>query len=188
VFGWLNFFSVSVGVFTIGLCGFLAAVYLIAEAQDENDRLRFIRKARTMNIASFLAGLLVFIAAIIDDVPLLQWIFGNAWGILAFAMATVSLSTLWIAIRARSIWIPRIMAAFQVSMILFAVTFAHFPDFIILKDGTNLSLFEHQAPEKTMTSLGTALLIGSIFILPALYYLYYSFKSVDPESARSGDH
>jgi cytochrome bd ubiquinol oxidase subunit II len=186
IFGWLNFFSISVGIFTVALCGFLAAIYLIAEAQDENDRQRFIRKARVMNIASFLTGLLVFLAAIIDNVPLLQWIFGNTWGTLAFAMASVSLWVLWVAIRSRLIWVPRIIAGFQVSMILFAVTYAHFPDFIRVKDGANLSLFEHQAPEETMSSLAIALLVGSIFILPALYYLYYSFKSVDPESGRPG--
>lgn len=54
--GWLNFFSVSVGFFTVALCGFLAAVYLIAEADYESDRKRFVRKAGFMNLASFLAG------------------------------------------------------------------------------------------------------------------------------------
>src|ERR1700760_3851393 len=29
IFSWLNFFSVAVGLFTVALCGFLAAIYLI---------------------------------------------------------------------------------------------------------------------------------------------------------------
>jgi cytochrome d ubiquinol oxidase subunit II len=48
--GWLNLFSISVGLFTVSLCGFLAAVYLIAEADDENDRMRFIRKAVVLTL------------------------------------------------------------------------------------------------------------------------------------------
>jgi cytochrome d ubiquinol oxidase subunit II len=39
-----------------------------------------------------------------------------------------------------------------------------------------LSLFKHQAPPATMNALAWALLIGSLFILPALFYLYYSFQ------------
>jgi cytochrome bd ubiquinol oxidase subunit II len=179
IFGWLNVFSLSVGLFTVALCGFLAAVYLIAEADDENDRLRFVRKARFMNIASFACGGIVFLAALIDDVPLVNWVFGNVVGAASVILATASLWVLWYFVKKKDIWIPRITASFQVTMILLALTFAHFPDFIILKEGTNLSLVNDQAPEQTMYALGTALLLGSIFILPALFYLYYSFKKVE---------
>lgn len=179
VAGWVNWFSLSVGLFTVAICGFLAAVYLIAEADDEHDRQRFIRKARFMNISCFLCGGLVFLAAIYDRVPLLQWIFGNAVGIVAVVLATVSLWALWYFIRRRSIWIPRILAGFQVAMILIALTYAHFPFFLIPKNNAALSLLEHQAPPPTMHALGLALLIGSVFILPALYYLYYSFKKIE---------
>lgn len=177
--GWMNLFSLAVGMFTVSLCGFLAAVYLIAEADDENDRKRFIRKARFMNITSFVAGGFVFIAALIDGVPLIDWVIGNAVGISAVVLATLSLGALWYAIQRELVWIPRIMAGFQVTMILLALSYAHFPDFIILKNGDNFSLIEDQAPAATMTALGIALLAGSLLILPALYYLYYSFKKVE---------
>ncbi len=177
VFGWLNFFSVSVGLFTVALCGFLAAIYLIAEADDERDRLRFVRKARFMNGFAFAAGGIVFLAAVADEVPLAAWVFKSTTGILAVVMATLSLVATWYFIGKRSIWMPRILAGAQVVLIVLAVTFEHYPDFIILK-GSTLSLSEHQAPDSTMSSLAWALMLGSIFILPALYYLYYSFKGV----------
>jgi cytochrome bd ubiquinol oxidase subunit II len=179
IFDWLNLFSVSVGLFTITLCGFLAAVYLVAEAEDETDRTRFVRKARFMNIAAFAAGVIVFISAIIENVPLLNWAFGNIVGIIAVTVATASLWALWYYLSRRYIWLPRILAGFQVTMILLALSYAHFPDFIILKNAANFSLFVHQAPPETMNALGMALLLGSVFILPALYYLYYSFKTID---------
>ena len=177
VFGWFNLFSFSVGLFTVALCGFLAAVYLIAEADDEADRKRFVRKAWFMNVASFLAGAIVFIAATLDGIPLFQWVFGNFVSILAVVIATASLILLWYFVGKNYIWMPRILAGVQVTMILLAVTYAHYPDFILMHEGS-LSLRD-QAPAPAINALGWALLIGSVFILPALFYLYYSFKSIE---------
>ncbi|HEY5919578.1 MAG TPA: cytochrome d ubiquinol oxidase subunit II [Chryseolinea sp.] len=176
VFGWLNGFSVSVGLFTVSLCGFLAAVYLIGEADDENDRLRFIRKARGMNIISICAGALVFVISAIEKIPLMKWIFGDPVGFAATALALLSLIYMWRSINQRKKFLPRMLAAFQVAMILLAISYAHFPTIVILKDGTTISLLESVAPSRTMNALGNALLIGSVLILPALFYLYYSFQ------------
>jgi cytochrome d ubiquinol oxidase subunit II len=176
IFSWLNFFSVSTGLFTVALCGFLAAVYLIGEADDENDRIRFIRKAKAMNIIAVLCGLLVFIAAGVEGVPLLRWIIGDAVALVAVILATVSLILLWKWINRKSPIVLRILVAFQVSMILLAITYAHFPNVVLTSSGENFSLLADHAPYKTMQALGWALIIGSAFILPALFYLYYSFQ------------
>jgi cytochrome d ubiquinol oxidase subunit II len=176
VLGWLNGFSVSVGLFTVSLCGFLAAVYLIGVADDENDRLRFIRKARGTNIISISAGVLVFVISAIEKIPLVKWIFGDPVGFVATALALLSLILMWRFINQRKKFLPRMLAAFQVAMILLAITYAHFPTIVILKDGTTVSLLESVAPIRTMTALASALLIGSVLILPALFYLYYSFQ------------
>ena len=52
IYNWFNRFSITVGLFTVALCGFLAAIYLIGEADDEHDRGQFIRKAKFMNSAA----------------------------------------------------------------------------------------------------------------------------------------
>jgi cytochrome d ubiquinol oxidase subunit II len=182
VFSWMNWFSVAVGLFTVVLCGFLASVYLIGEAYDENDRERFIRKAKHTNIIAVLAGMLVFIAAIVDEIPLLNWVFGDPVGRLAVIAATLSLILMWKWIRTEFLMLPRILVAFQVTMILLAISYAHFPNFVILYNSEKLSLLEHAAPLKTMQALGWALLLGSVFILPALFYLYYSFQKREDES------
>ena len=176
VYSWLNLFSLGVGLFVVALCGFLASVYLIGEAESKDDRTRFVNKAKHMNIAAIVSGLIVFIVAVIEEIPLLNWIFDNAVGTTAVIAATLSLITLWYLISKGKSFIIRPLAAFQVTMILLAIGYAHYPDFIIVRHGTNLSLFDHLAPEKTLAALGWALLLGSFFILPALYYLYYSFN------------
>lgn len=176
VYSWLNWFSVGVGFFVVALCGFLASVYLIGEADTPEDRTRFVNKARHMNIAAVLSGIYVFIAAALDNIPLLHWVFGNPVGLTSVVLATMSLVLLWFLVIQGKSFIIRPLAAFQVTMILLAIGYAHYPDFIVEKNGNSLSLFDHLAPEKTLDALGWALILGSVFILPALYYLYYSFN------------
>jgi cytochrome d ubiquinol oxidase subunit II len=176
VFSWLNWFSVSIGFFTVALCGYLAAIYLIGESKNDNDKKRFINKARQMNVAALIFGSLVFVSAVSEGIPLIHWVFGNLVGIMAVSAATVSLGVLWYLIyrgQTRSI---RVLAGFQVTMILLTTTYVHFPNIVILKNGAYLSLIANRGADKTIECLGLALLIGSLIILPALGYLIYSFQ------------
>ena len=150
IFSWLNWFSLAVGLFTVALCGFLASVYLIGEADNENDKQRFIQKAKRTNIIAVMAGVLVFAAAIADEIPLLNWVFGEPVGLIAVIAATLSLIVMWKWINTTIRLLPRVLVGFQVTMILLAITYAHFPNFVILKGDENLSLYEHIAPLKTM--------------------------------------
>jgi cytochrome d ubiquinol oxidase subunit II len=176
VFSWLNFFPVAVGFFTVTICGFLAAIYLVGEADTENHRRHFIKKAWHMSFAALLCGMLVFVAAYAEDIPLAYWIFGNKIGTAAISLAGISLLLLWYLLYKNKTKLIRVLAGVQVTMILLAITYIHYPNIVLLKDGTYLSLEEHQGHAKTIESLGWALLIGSIFILPALFYLIYSFQ------------
>jgi len=176
IFSWLNWFSVSIGFFTASLCGFIAAIYLIGEVETMDERKRFVRKAMQMNVAAVISGAAVFICAIADDIPLADWVFGNPIGIVAITAATISLIILWRMIykgRARTL---RLLAGFQITMVLITVTYKHYPNIVTLKNGGYLSLLENKGADKTIDALALALLIGSLFILPALVYLIYSFQ------------
>jgi cytochrome bd ubiquinol oxidase subunit II len=177
IFSWLNWFSVAVGFFTVAICGFLAAIFIIGETGDIPTRKRFIRKAKQMNVAAVVSGALVFTAAISEGIPLDAWMFDNAVGVIAIIAATLSLILLWYLLLVKGkIIIIRVLAGFQVTMILLAITLRHYPNIVILKGGRYLSLLEHAGQERAIYSLGMALLLGSIFILPALFYLLYSFN------------
>ena len=177
IFSWLNWFSVTVGFFTVAICGYLAAIFIIGEADDERSKVRFIRKARQMNIAAVIFGALVFISAYAEGIPLNTWLFDNPVGIIAIIAATISLVMLWyLLLKKGKVIFIRVLAGFQVTMILLAITIRHYPNIVILKGGKYLSLLEQAGQEKAIESLGWALLLGSIFILPALFYLLYSFR------------
>lgn len=176
VFSWLNWFSISVGLFTTALCGFLAAIYLIGECKTEEDKKRFIKKAEYMNIAAVVFGAMVFFSAAMENVPLMNWVVYNKVGLTAVSLASLSLVLLWYLLLKGKIKILRLLAGFQVTMILVAISYAHFPNFIRLKGGEVISLYTTIGPYKTIQSLGWALVLGSLLILPFLGYLFYKFQ------------
>jgi cytochrome d ubiquinol oxidase subunit II len=181
IFSWLHYFSVAVGLFTVCICGYLAAIFLIGETETDDERKRYIVKARSMNAAAIISGALVFVAAAVDRVPLSKWLFGNAVGITVILAALFSLVLQWRLIRQGKRIIIRFLAGFQIAMILVATTFFHYPRIILLSGERYLSLMEHHGDDKAIESLGLALLIGSLFILPALFYLIYSFQKKQAE-------
>jgi cytochrome d ubiquinol oxidase subunit II len=176
IWSWLNWFSICVGLFTVSLCGFLAAIYVIGEVDNNQERKRFIKKAMIMNVAAVISGILVFIAATLENIPLLDWFFGDPVGIIAITAATISLIMLWYRIKTGHFVSIRVLAGFQVSMILLTTTYRHYPNLVLLKNGNYLSLTAHAGADRAIETLAWALLIGSIFILPALGYLIYSFQ------------
>ncbi len=185
IFSWLHLFSMAVGLFTVCICGYLAAIFLIGETLTPEERQRYIVKARSMNIAAVFSGALVFLAASYDHLPLANWLFGNPVGISAIVIAIAALVIQWIMIREGHKIIIRVLAGIQVTMLLVATTFFHYPRIIILSGDKYLALMEHHGDEKAIQSLALALLIGSVFILPALFYLIYSFQKKSPTVAVS---
>src|SRR6478672_11584948 len=177
IFSWLNFFSVAVGLFTVAICAYLAAIFVIGETTDSKQRNYFTRKAKEAILFVVLSGALVFVAAYVSSIPLIHWIFGGNIGIVAILLASLSLVTLFFNFNKGRPNILRMLAGFQIVMILVAATYSHYPNLILFKDGGYLSLIEHAGGEKTLQWLGWALLLGSVFILPFLIYLIYSFKS-----------
>ncbi len=176
IFSWLNWFSISVGLFTTALCGFLAAIYLIGECKTVEDKKRFIKKAEYMNIAAVVFGAMVFFSAAMENVPLMNWVVYNKVGLTAVSLASLSLVLLWYLLLKGKTKILRLLAGFQVTMILVAISYAHFPNFIRLKGGEVISLYTTIGPDKTIQSLGWALVLGSLLILPFLGYLFYKFQ------------
>lgn len=176
IYSWLNWFSIAVGLFTVALCGFLAAIYLIGETEANEEKKRFIKKAEFMNVAAVIFGAMVFTAAHLENVPLIDWVFQNNVALAAVVLASLSLVLLWYLLLKGKTKVLRILAGFQVTMILVAISYAHFPNFIRLKNGDTISLYETIAPIKTVQSLGWALVLGSFLILPFLGYLFYKFQ------------
>jgi cytochrome d ubiquinol oxidase subunit II len=178
IFSWLNWFAVAVGSFTISICGFLAAILLLG-SDHEIDRMRFVRKAKQMNMRQPSRVVCIY-NRLCRSIPLLNWVFGNLVSAAAIGAAVLSLVVLWYYIKHRDNRIIRVMAGFQVTMILLAITFSHYPNIIILKNGEYLSLLQQTVRKNHRKPAMDC--IGSIFILPALYTCYIVFITKMPTS------
>ncbi|MDN3693968.1 cytochrome d ubiquinol oxidase subunit II [Chryseobacterium tructae] len=178
IYSWLNWFGVSVGLFTVALCAYLASIFSLRETRGKEELLLMIRKSKQTMIFVIVTGVLVFATAYFSDIPLLNWVFSKPLGIMAIAFATVALLLILRALNNQKLLPVRALAGFQMVMILVAATYQHNPNIILLGNGQHLSLLEHMAPAKTISALGWALMLGSLFILPFLFYLMASFSKL----------
>ncbi|MFP3596678.1 cytochrome d ubiquinol oxidase subunit II [Chryseobacterium sp. SIMBA_029] len=178
IFSWLNWFGVAVGLFTVALCAYLASIFSLRETRDKLDLTLMIKKSKQTMIFVVLTGVLVFLTAYLSGIPLVTWVFSKPLGIMAISFATVALGLIFRAMKNRKLLPVRALAGFQVIMILVAATYQHNPDIILLGNGQHLSLLEHIAAPKTISALGWALMLGSLFILPFLFYLMFSFSKL----------
>lgn len=174
---WFNSFCWMLGIFTCCLFAYLAAVYLIGEAETAEVGEMFLRIARNANIATVLSGGLVFAAAEYSGFPLAEMFLNSGWALAAVILATLSLPVLWWSLKKKHVILPRLMAGFQTFMILGAWFWVQYPVLLRYENGDYLGIFNVAAPLATMRQLGLALLIGSLLILPALFYLLKTFKS-----------
>src|ERR1700730_6817360 len=60
---WLNWFCVTMGVFTACLFAYIASVFLVGETKIEKERIRYAKFSKYSMIATMILGLLVFIIA-----------------------------------------------------------------------------------------------------------------------------
>ena len=175
IFSWLNWFGVSVGLFTISICAYLASIFALRETKNDDELAILVRKAKKTMAYIVISGALVFLNAYLEKIPLFTLVFSGSIGIVAILLATAALGAIFYCMKRRLLGPVRFLAGFQVVMILVAATYTNNTNIVFLSNGNHLSLLEHMAPAKTIDALGWALVLGSIFILPFLFYLLYSF-------------
>jgi cytochrome d ubiquinol oxidase subunit II len=168
---WLNLFSFSIGIFTCAIFSFLAAVYLIGENPNESVRKLFVARAQAANIAVVGLGGFVFLAASLDGLDLFSRFLKDPMTLACMTLATALLVPLWLRLAQRSTLLIRVLAASQMSLILLGWFKLQFPTLI----GT-VTLYNAAAPLPTMQFLLAALIVGCVFIFPALFYLFRIFK------------
>lgn len=176
IFSWLTPFGCAIGFFTIAICGYLSSCYALAQVKDKEDQDFLSRKVKVFTFVVVLFGGMVFLSAHYSGIPLIQWIFGETIGQIAVLLATLSLGGVFYGLKNKWFKTLRIFAGFQVVMILLAVTYQHYPNLVVFKNGY-LSLLESGSDSKSIASLAWALMLGSIFILPGAFHLIYSFQS-----------
>lgn len=172
---WLRPFPLALGVFTVCLFTFLAAVYLVGESPAGELRGSFVRKAFWGAAASVVSGAVVFVAGELDGVPLLREFLATRTATTTMLVASVLFPWLVIALVRDWVWAARAIAGAQVALILAGWFRVQYPVLVNMPGG-DLTFFNAHAPAATLNQLAGALLVGSVFILPALAWLFKVFK------------
>lgn len=170
---WLNPTSIFTGLLAVGLCAYLAAVLLTADARRRaDDRLvdAFRRRGMLMAVgvgAVALAG----VGVVAFDAP------GIAAGLVGPAAPLVAVSALgglgsFVLLMRRRYVLARGAAALAVGGLLWGWAVAQYPYLL----GGHLTVTEAAAGETTLTVMLVGLLIGAALVVPSLIWLYVLFQ------------
>lgn len=169
---WLAPFPLAVGLLTLALCAFLAAVYLTCETDDPTLQDDFRRWALAAGVT---VGILAWTALGLArrGAPSIYQALMGTWWALPFhlvtgGMALGTLAALWW----RRFPTARVLAIVQTTLIMLGWGLAQYP-YLVVPD---LTLWNTAAPESVLRPLLIALVAGTIVIIPSFWYLYAVFK------------
>lgn len=173
---WINFFSASVGFFTVFLFSFLAAIYSMGEARMMQEKKMLGRIAKWLTVATVLTGGVVFMTGEMSDLYLLSRFIYSPFAIAAVILSAVILPFLWTSLSKNQGWRARMLAGTETILVLVAWFEVQSPVVVALQNAPDLTFHNAAAPVSTLEQLVIALIVGSLIILPALFYLMKVFK------------
>ena len=170
---WLTPFAFSVGLLTLTLFAFLAAVFLTLESKDRELCEDFRRRALGAGVAVFFASALVLVLSS-DAAPLVRnGLTRSPWALPLHLATGVSAVVVLVALWYRQYRLARLAVGLQVSLIFWGWPLAQYP-FLLPPDFT---IANTAAPESTLRLTLVVLAVGGAFLLPSLWYLFRVFKT-----------
>ncbi|MHB8483416.1 MAG: cytochrome d ubiquinol oxidase subunit II [Nitrospiria bacterium] len=170
--GWLTPFAFTCGVFNLGVSAFLAATYLILEAEDQPDlQSDFRRRAVWSGLMLIPIGVVVFFISKRGAPELFQGL-TSRWGPVLLGSMSLFAITALAALLLRCFTVSRIAAIGQVTLILVFWSVAQYPHLVM----PDVTLLNARASEGTLRLLVMALGVGTFVLIPSLIFLFYIFK------------
>lgn len=170
---WINPTSLLGGVMAVGVCAYLAAVYLTQDARRSGEE----GLVEAFRIRTLVTGVVVGIVAIAGigvlavDAPDLYT------GLTGRALPLVVLSGLggiasMVLIQRRRFVLARLAAALAVTAVLWGWAAGQYPDML----QGQLTIEQAAAPDATLRAMVSSLAIGSVLFLPGLVWLFVLFQ------------
>lgn len=167
---WLAPYPFAVGLFTLALFAFLAAVYLTVEASEPGLRADFRRRAIASAVAVGATALLAYLVSpplIRHDLSVSPW--ATPLHVVTGAAAVLAIACLWTG-RDR---LARVFAVVQATAIVVGWAVAQFP--FLAYPGYTIA--DSAAPRSVLVPVLVALGAGGVVLVPSLAYLYRVFKA-----------
>jgi cytochrome d ubiquinol oxidase subunit II len=168
---WLAPFPLSVGLLTTVLVAYLASVYLLVEARDQNLRGKFRARAILSCCGVLLSSGLVFWLARDGAPQIYAGLRRTPVGMFAVLTAICSHGMSLVALRRDSARAARWCAVGGAVVMLWGWALSQFP-FLV---EPHLSIAQ-ASPQPTLQLLLVSLAAGSAVLFPLLYWLYRIFK------------
>lgn len=165
----------TTGLFLTLLFGWIASVYLLGESGKAAYQL-FERTSFALFIMLIISGLFVFLAAEYYHLLLFKKFTQSYISLGCILLATIVIPILWMNIKRKNVLWMRLLAGLQTACILAGWFAVQFPVMVYRANGNSLTIWNSQAPEKTMYYLIAALIVGVLIILPSFAYLFKIFK------------
>jgi cytochrome bd ubiquinol oxidase subunit II len=178
---WLTVFGLSVGLLTLTLFAFLAAVFLTLESTDRELCEDFRSRALITGVALFfVSGLVLLLSP--ESAPLVRGgLMDSPWALplhlLTAAAAITVLAALWF----RRYRLARLAVGLQVSLIFWGWAMAQYP-FLL---PPTLTIRNTASPTSTLRLTLIVLAAGGLILLPSLWYLFQVFKTSPADAAQS---
>ena len=180
---WFAPFPICVGVFTVSLCAFLAAVYLTLETHDEALREDFRRRALGAAFAVGVMALVCYLVSATGAPRLHEGLGAEAWSmsfqVLTGIFAVGAIVCLWTR---RFRW-ARACAIVQVGLIVLGMGLTNYP-YVVPPD---LTIAGAAAPESVIHGVLIVFGIGSVLLIPSFMYLYRVFGATRRTQRPGGD-
>ena len=173
---WLAPFPLAIGLLTLALFAFLAAVYLTLEAEEAGLREDFRRRALASGV---LVGALALgsLGLARGGAPLVYAALTTSSWALPFHLVTAGCALAALgALYRRRFARARALAALQATLLLAGWALAQYP--WLLPPG--LSFAEAAAPRQVLEPVLLALAGGALLLVPSLVYLFRVFKTARP--------
>jgi cytochrome bd ubiquinol oxidase subunit II len=181
---WLNPTSLLGGTLAVGVCAYLAAVFLVRDAERDGHRQlveQFRARALGTGVALGVIALGGFFVLRADAPRLFDGLTGQALP-LVIASAVFGLVSLWLLLRRRFVAV-RVTAALAVVAIIWGWAAAQYP-YMLEPDVT---IEQAAAGRATMTAMLVSLGIGALLLVPSMVLLFVTFQRGHDQDTRSGE-
>ena len=169
---WLTPFAFSIGLFTLVMFAFLAAVYLTLETSEAELRDDFRARALGAGIALFLAAVLALVLSRLEAPLVWRGLVRAPWSLALHGLTAAAAIGAFAALWSRRWRAARVAAITQVALIVWGWALSQYP-YLLPPD---MTIVRAAGPEATLELVTIALAIGAVVLLPSLYYLLRVFK------------
>lgn len=171
---WLSPMSVYSGILAVGMCAYLAAVYLTREAAQTDDT-ELLKRWRGRALATGIwIGILAWLGLLMCrlEAPNL-WIglTQRGWPLILVSMVA-GIGSL-VALRRVQFQMATLLSATAVATVVLGWGLGQYPNLV----GPNITIDSAKAPDVVLWAMTVCISIGAAIMFPAMWWLFKIFKS-----------